>query len=191
MAARLKRSKPLIGILAKAIKPLPERDNLLLLAARGEFEKLSQAYEARIRHAESERMKRVPALLEHYGIAGPITTDTLLQLVLCMGEELYPGLRVETPDRREGRKRVWDAAAQLELIEEVEQERKRHKRLTQLGACMNLTKSGRRYSKHGGESLLRIYRKARQTYPQWAAMLALPEWQGVRALITERKKLRP
>ena len=161
-----KRISKFSGLLAKPIRPLPEPVNAMLSE-----EALRVYREEQSEHVLREKLRRVPELLKRYGIReslnekGELSSYATVDLLMSMAEEFVPGFRVAI--NKTGRRKRWTRALQYDLIVDVVTEQERNKKLSQLGACMNLVKPGRRYHGYKGDSLYRIFQEAKQAFPGW------------------------
>ena len=161
-----KRISKFTGLLAKPIRPLPEPVNAMLSE-----EALRTYREEQSKHVLREQLRRIPELFRRYGIKaslsenGELSSYATVDLLISVAEEFVPGFRVST--NKTGRRQRWTPARQYDLIVDVVTEQKKNKRLSQLGACMNLVEPGRRYHGYKGDSLYRIFQQAKQFFPGW------------------------
>ena len=180
-----RKSKKFTGILAKPMKELPEPKNQMLMLMDGEFDAVRAFRERQIAHISSEGVRRVRALIQHYGIetGTRVSGDILLELVFAMAEDFgIPGFRTVHEHHRTGRKTTWGAAQQLALLDCVAQEKRRRKKSSALSACMRLAAPGARYARYKGDSLYRIYQKAKKNYPEWEELRASRYWDEIQSL---------
>lgn len=164
-----KRRSKFKGILARPFR-MPEKPKNALMMDEWRVEC--------DRFITKEYVKRLNALLSHYEIKqGERDVDAvLLDLVYCLAEEFVPGFRVAT--NRTGRRLKWTSTEQIQLLFFVRRELDRSRkssRLTARSACFRLVKDGRPYDRYGGETLYRLYQKAKKANPRWEEFTELRE----------------
>ena len=170
---RSRRPRPFTGILARPmVPPRPPRNQ------PSDETALALWLEQRDEYLNGERVKRIDALLERYGIdesdKGRPSADVLLQLVMALIEDLdIPGFRIANDRPKGGRPITWNFAAKARLLHEVAAARSGKRRRTERAVCFSLTAPGKPYSRYRPESLHRLYQKIKKENPGLVRMVEL------------------
>lgn len=186
-----RKSKKLTGILRTPIKELPEPKNAMLMLMDGEHDAVREFRERQTSHIAREQVKRLGALMEHYGIKADAREmgDVLLELVFVMAEDFdIPGFRIVNAHHRSGRKTIWGPVQRLNLLDRVAQERRRRKGSSALWACRRLINPDKPYAGYTFDTLYSYYQTAKKEYPDWEELRASRYWDEIQRLALNPKK---